>query len=421
MKTLGKNILCRMLSAQVIRLRAKHKIKVVAVAGSVGKTSTKLAIARLLGSTRRVLFQEGNYNDPVTVPLVFFGRNEPGIFNIFAWGKILLANELTIRRKYPYQFVVIELGTDAPGTMKRFAYLRPDLTVLTAVTEEHMEYFGSLDGVAKEELAVFNYTRQVLVNVDDTPPKYLAEKKYKYYGLDVTGGYHARNLKSRSWHGQRAAFYIAKKMLVEADFALTGSHGAKITLAAVAAADILGLGKDEIESGVSKIVAFAGRMQILPGIKNSTLIDDTYNSSPAAVRAALDVLYAGDAPQRIAILGSMNEMGDYSKQAHQEVGAYCNPKKLDWVVTIGPDAKKYLAPAAKEQGCEVKSFLSPYDAGHCVAQNLKEGAVVLAKGSQNRVFAEEALKELLSDPEDVTKLVRQSAYWQGVKSKQFIS
>jgi UDP-N-acetylmuramoyl-tripeptide--D-alanyl-D-alanine ligase len=160
-------------------------------------------------------------------------------------------------------------------------------------------------------------------------------------------------------------------------------------------------------------------MQILPGIKNSTLIDDTYNSSPVAVRAALDVLYAGDAPQRIAILGGMNEMGDYSPQAHKEVGAYCDPKKLDWVVTIGPDAKQYLAPAAKEQGCQVKSFLSPYDAGHFVAGLLKESAVVLAKGSQNRVFAEESLKELLANPEDASKLVRQSRHWQDVKAKQF--
>ena len=96
-----------------------------------------------------------------------------------------------------------------------------------------------------------------------------------------------------------------------------------------------------------------------------------------------------------------------------------NPWIIALVVTIGSDAETYLAPAAKKQGCTVKTFASPYEAGNFVASKLKKGAVILAKGSQNRVFAEESLKSLLANPDDSSKLVRQSSYWLQRKRDQF--
>ena len=148
-------------------------------------------------------------------------------------------------------------------------------------------------------------------------------------------------------------------------------------------------------------------------------MDDTYNASPISVKAALDAVYAADSPQRIAILGTMNELGAYTQSAHQEVGAYCDPSKLAMVVTIGSDAQEYLAPAAKDRGCTVYSFDSPYAAGEFVKKKLKKGALVLAKGSQNRVFAEEALKILLANKADAADMVRQSDYWLSIKRQQF--
>jgi UDP-N-acetylmuramoyl-tripeptide--D-alanyl-D-alanine ligase len=160
-------------------------------------------------------------------------------------------------------------------------------------------------------------------------------------------------------------------------------------------------------------------MQVLRGVQGSSIIDDTYNASPVAVEAALDVLYAAHTVQRIAILGNMNELGDYSAEAHCEVGRYCRPDKLDLVVTIGVDAEKYLAVAARAKGCIVESYSSPYEAGAAVLRHLKKGAVILAEGSQNGVFAEESLKGLLADKTDFSKLVRQSRYWMHTKRHQF--
>jgi UDP-N-acetylmuramyl pentapeptide synthase len=190
-------------------------------------------------------------------------------------------------------------------------------------------------------------------------------------------------------------------------------------LAAAAVARIIGLNEEELSRGLKEVKPFAGRMQILDGKKGSTIIDDTYNASPAAVIAALDVLYSVKATQRIAILGNMNELGGYSQQAHEEVGAYCRSDLLDLVVTIGADVEKYLVPVAKAKGCTVQSFASPYDAGAYVLTALQEGAVILAEGSQNRVFAEEAVKLLLENPADNGKLVRQSDDWLQIKQKQF--
>jgi UDP-N-acetylmuramoyl-tripeptide--D-alanyl-D-alanine ligase len=135
--------------------------------------------------------------------------------------------------------------------------------------------------------------------------------------------------------------------------------------------------------------------------------------------AALDVLYTSRATSRIAVLGNMNDLGRFSKGAHEQVGAYCDPKKLDEVITIGPDANKYLAAAAKKAGCKVTSFDTPYEVGNYLRPKLQKGMTVLVKGSQNRVFLEEAVKLMLDNLSDRTKLVRQSRPWLNKKEKQF--
>lgn len=419
-KLAGRSIVCKVLEWQVRTLRRKHDFKVVAVAGSVGKTSTKLAIAELLGQTLRVRHQKGNYNDRVTVPLVFFGQTEPSLFNVLAWLKLFGANQAALSHAYEYDVVVVELGTDGPGQLAEFAYLQPDIAVVAAVSPEHMEFFGTLDAVANEELGVFDFARTVLVNADDIAGVYLAGRPFREYSLVNPQAHYYAKSRAKNLHGQTLDMVLPGGQL-KADVRLIGRQGAKFVLAAAAVADMLGVKTSDIADGLPKLVPFAGRMQVLSGIKNSTIIDDTYNSSPVAALAALEVLYGAKTPQRIAVLGSMNEMGEYSPEAHREVGAFCDPNRLDLVVTIGADAEAYLAPAAIEKGCNVKTFASPYEAGEYVKLQLKRGAVVLAKGSQNGVFAEEALKPLLTVPADESKLIRQSPAWLKKKQSQFMS
>jgi UDP-N-acetylmuramyl pentapeptide synthase len=417
-KTIGKQFLCRMLEKQVVELRQKYGFTVIAVAGSVGKTSTKLAIAHTLARTKRVIYQEGNYNDRLTVPLVLFGHKLPGLFNLPAWIRILAANKRILKQDYPYDVAVLELGTDGPGQMKDFAYLRPDLTVVTAITPEHMEFFKTLDAVASEELTVLDYSRQTLVNADDTLAQYVMDRRVQTYGKAKGTDWHIASWDSKGLGGVNIKLEHGDDKY---DFAspLLGLQGAKITGATAAACLLTGLEAADVQSGLAGLPPTPGRMQILPGLQGSTIIDDTYNASPVAVMAGLDVLADAPAEKRIAILGSMNELGDYSKKAHEEVGNYCDAAKVDLVVTIGKMARDMLAPVAAQKGCVVESFLSPYEAGRYVKEQLKDGTVVLGEGSQNGVFAEEALKQLLADPADAVKFVRQSPSWLAVKKRQF--
>jgi UDP-N-acetylmuramyl pentapeptide synthase len=410
-KRLGKAVVAHLLAAQVRQLRRRHHFVVVAVAGSVGKTSTKIAVAQLLGQQLRVLYQEGNYNDSVTVPLVFFGQSEPNLFNPFAWMRVFGENAARLHQPYPYDVVVVELGTDGPGQMKQFVYVKPDITVLTAITPEHMEYFGTLGEVANEELTVFDYSKHVLVNVDMVPAKYLTGHEYSSYSLEgkLARMYYATRSQN-SLGGQELQIQTPSGKIT-AYVGYLGAQGAACALAAAAVADLLGVPRLAIKEALSTLEPFPGRMRVLEGLKGSKLIDDTYNATPVATTAALDVLYWAPAQQRIALLGSMNELGEYSKEAHEIVGTYCDPRKLDMVVTLGADAGRWLAPAARAQGCKVHTFSSHASASAFIRKHVKPRAVILVKGSQNGVFAEEVVKQLLAHPADAKKLVRQSPQW----------
>jgi UDP-N-acetylmuramoyl-tripeptide--D-alanyl-D-alanine ligase len=170
------------------------------------------------------------------------------------------------------------------------------------------------------------------------------------------------------------------------------------------------------KDSLSGLQSFKGRMQTLGGVKKSVIIDESYNASPASMKIALDALYAHQKPHKVAVLGMMNELGVSSPDAHTEVGRYCNPETLDFVVTIGRDANSFLADAAQAKGVTVYRAQSSKEAGEIVFRNLKEDSVILVKGSQNGVFAEEAIKPLLADLKDQKRLVRQGDEWKTKKN-----
>lgn len=418
-KSFGKWILCKILEAQIKSLRKKHHFKVVAVAGSAGKTSTKFALAQMLSTKKKVLFQEGNYNDRLTVPLIFFNHPQPSIFNVFAWTRIIFQNFIIIRQPYAYDCVIVELGTDGPGQIEKFEYLQPEIVVLTSIAEEHMEYFDSIDAVAEEEMGVHKFAKLLVVNIDDTNQKYLEGLDFTSYGLSENAQYRFSKLVADDLDKPAAELVLSNGTKISVKLNMLGNQGAKICLAAAAVGDMLGYSNEDIIKGLQSIHPVPGRLIVFAGKNGSKLLDDTYNASPIAVKAALDVLYATKAKHRIAILGTMNELGKDSNELHKQIGEYCSSAKLDVVVTIGEQAANYLAPAAKDKGCKVHSFNNPYEAGDFVAEMVKPGSVVLIKGSQNGVFAEEAVKKLLDHPSDAGKLVRQSDYWLAKKAKQF--
>ena len=188
---------------------------------------------------------------------------------------------------------------------------------------------------------------------------------------------------------------------------------------AVAVAAKMGLASDEIISGLAKIQPVFGRMNFLRGVEDSILIDDTYNSSPAAAEAALRTLYNLHVPSRIAILGDMNELGSISAVEHQKIGNFCDPLSLSWVITVGDKANQFLAAAARNRGCQVKTCANAIEAATFARKVMEKGCAILLKGSQGGIFLEEATKILLKDKSDISKLVRQDEKWTREKNDFF--
>jgi UDP-N-acetylmuramyl pentapeptide synthase len=424
MKAYIKNQLTKLFVRQAKKILKNHNPLVVVVVGSVGKTSTKFAIASVLKQKYRVRYQEGNYNVPLTLSFVLTGQQLPNLMNPFGWMKAWLKGQKYIYANFPYEVVLLELGTDAPGDIIAFKdIITADIAVVSAVSEEHMEFFGDVEAVAEEELSVAQFAQKLIINGDDTNKEFIKlfvpdMTDVALYGYDKKATYNVSSQRNGHYSFNVAiSFPDATKLETEVDVA--SKQGIKPIAAAVAVGDALGLTHHQIEKGIRSIQPAPGRMRVFDGINSTTIIDDTYNASPIAVEAALTALYDMKAPQKIAILGSMNELGAVSQTAHENIGELCNPNKLDLVITLGEQANTYIAAKAEEQGCKVIRTLSPIKAGKVAAQNASEGAVILVKGSQNRVFAEEAVKQLLANPSDIDNLVRQSDFWMAKKAEQF--
>lgn len=422
-----KKLIQKKLEQYVVKYFQKHpEVKLVIVAGSVGKTSTKQAIATLLSQRYRVALQEGNHNTHMSAPLAILGIEYPdNIHSIGAWLSVFAAARKRIKEPSGTDVIIAELGSDTPGDMAIFArYLRPDIAVVTAVTPEHMEFFGTIEEVAREELSAANMAQLAIINRDDIDGRFamfLTNPNLTTYGTTAAAEYRFEqqdfNVED-GYKGQVIAAGYAESFT--ATIKLIGEHSIRPAMGGVAVAVKLGLTPQEIKAGLAQLRPVPGRMNILRGIDGTLLIDDTYNSSPVAAHSALQTLYNLQAPQRIAILGSMNELGATSAEEHQKLGQLCDPTLLAWVITVGDDAERYLAPAARARGCQVKSFKSAIEAGGFARSVTEPGAIILAKGSQGGVYLEEAVKVLCVMSED-ERLVRQSPAWMKRKDTYFQS
>jgi UDP-N-acetylmuramoyl-tripeptide--D-alanyl-D-alanine ligase len=404
---------------------AKHsEVKLIVVVGSVGKTSTKRALADLISRRYRVRMHEGNHNTEFAAPLAILGIEYPdNPKSIAAWLTVFRAARLRIKQPTDVDVIIQELGTDHPGDIAAFGkYLKPDFALVTAVTPEHMEFFGTIEAVAQEELSVSDFAKYVLINRDDVEGRFAdfeTNPNFSTYGTTGAAEYRFEQQGFTIEAGYNGSVISPNSEPFPATIKVVGEHSLRPVMGAVAAGMMLGLTPADIVSGLALVKPVPGRMNVLRGIQGTTIIDDTYNSSPAAAAAALQTLYSFDAaPQRIAILGDMRELGASSQIEHEKLGAICDPNLLAWVVLVGPDCEKHLAPVARGRGCQVHIARNALEAGEFVRSVTEDGAVILAKGSQNTIFLEEAVKVLCDMTEDV-QLVRQSASWQKAKNAHF--
>lgn len=387
--------------------------RVIVVAGSIGKTATTQAVATVLKEQFNVRATYANFNTATGVPLSIFDERFP--VTRAGWLTLIPRIWLKSRKQQDFDVLVLELGTDHPGELQQFSYLKPELGIITAIAPEHMEFFENLDTVAAEEFSISAFCKDLLINRDMVAQTY--RKKYAPHHATYLGEHTPCEVTVST--GNTVTIRCGTMTLRNITTHLVGTHSLYSLLTAARVGQQLGMNEKRLRKGLQRVKPVPGRMQLLEGKKHAKIIDDTYNSSPEAAIAALNTLYAYPGKQRIALLGNMNELGRTAPLAHRNLGNHCDPEQLDLVITLGKDANKYTAKAARKRGCEVIEAQTPYEAADIIQEQLKSHAVILAKGSQNGVFAEEAVKQLLKYPKDSKQLVRQTPYWLAVKRIAF--
>ncbi len=421
MKNIAKKIIISRLNTKVRKLLSSHKITIIGVTGSVGKTSTKLAIGQVLSATRKVRYSVDSYNTDIGIPLSLFGLKVPSkLWDPRAWKKIFtqIDNEIA---HYKYDTVVLELADDEFVMMKKVLQIvKLDIGVISAIAPVHMEFLKDMKTVVHYNWQTAANAKKIIYNADS---KELRKKAYKTgtIGFGMKHGVIRFNNIKRSKNGCLQASLKIGKNKHTIHTRVIGVQNLYSLLAAAAVGHELQIPFEAICFELSHVEPVAGRMNILRGIEATRIIDDSYNSSPDAAVSALNTLkeFKG---RRIAVLGSMNELGDQSTPAHQEVGTMA-AKVVDLLVTIGKSAEEVMAPAAVHGGLkndQIKIFRTPYEAGHYLKGVIKKGDVILVKGSQSGVYTEEVTRILL-DPQINAEevLVRQSSVWKRRKKKSF--
>lgn len=406
----------------------RHKPKIIAITGSVGKTSTKDAVFSVLKDSFYVRKSEKSFNSEIGLPLSILGLenawNNPfyWILNIF-----LGLYKAVFSLHYP-EWLILELGVDHPGDMEKVSkWLKTDIVVFTqfGTVPVHVEFFNSPEEIIKEKSKLLHSLKKdgvLILNYDDRNVLALKEKslnKTITFGFSEDVDMQASNADILYEDGRPSgtifrADYSGNSLPVRIAGALGRGH-IYPALVALSVGLALNMNIFKISEVLSSHRAPLGRMNIIEGVSGSIIIDDTYNSSPVAVGEALSTLEKIETSGRkIAVLGDMMELGRYSDEEHKKVGELAS-SVADIIVAVGIRAKG-IAESALLSGMSennVLKFDSSIEAGDKLKNLVKEDDVILVKGSQS-MRMERVVEKLMAKPDDKKKLlVRQDKEWLG--------
>jgi UDP-N-acetylmuramoyl-tripeptide--D-alanyl-D-alanine ligase len=356
--------------------------KIAGVTGSVGKTTTKEILAALLGAKLRVLKSEGNFNNEYGLPLTLFRLDES------------------------HQAAVLEMGMSRRGELARLAAIaRPDVGVVTRVAPAHLEFFSSVDEIAlaKRELieGLNGRDSTAVLNADD--PRVaafgaFAPGRVVTYGIDAPAFFSAAAIEDRGALGS-AFDYVSPEGRVRLELPVPGRHAIYNALAALAAASVWNIGAAEAQWVFRTLRVPAMRGELLRFSNGAALINDSYNSSPAALHAMVSVLAATpNFQRRIVAAGEMRELGAASPALHREAGIFtAKTGTVEWVIGVEGDAEQIVegAVSAGIPRAKTKFFNSSEDAAKFLEEFLKPGDVLLVKGSRG-VKMERIVETLLA-------------------------
>jgi UDP-N-acetylmuramyl pentapeptide synthase len=421
----------RLLAFFARKIIAKHQPLVIGITGSVGKTTTRHAVACALSAKYFLREPEKNFNNEIGIPLTVIGAKgldeDTGFLaRKFGWIRIFAEALVVwlIPQNYP-KVLVLEYGIDHPGDMDALvSIVRPNIAVLTTIGISHREHFDKPEDIAFEKgklAASLPENGTYVYNLDD--PNVAAQTSRTKAKLISYGkaGHSASQpdvmLTSVEEHLEMPPatklHFKTPTREISVTIPVVGTAHESSILAAIAVAESLDIDTELILKGLSSYRAVPGRLNILPGIKRTILIDDTYNAAPLSMSEALQLLARFDNPVKIAVLGDMRELGDLSDQAHAQIGELASRLGLSKLVTVGELGKK-IAESAQAHGMAaeaIESYDNSREAAANVLKNLEPESVILIKGSQ-AVRMEKITKELLAEPTSATStLVRQYGKW----------
>lgn len=404
--------LIRLLARRTI---AKYHPRIIAVAGSVGKTATKDAIAAGLSSVSGGLRKtQGSFNAEIGVPVTIIagGKSRQGIGQWLGvvWQGI---RQLMVRTKFPGT-LVIEMGADKPGDLRQLLeVVTPDVGVLTSAAPEHMEFFGDMKAVIAEESLIVRMLRPdgiAVINADDERCLEVASQvssNVLTYGWNPEADIRAEHA-TTTYDDRSLPTGMVVKIAVDGSVVpvalpgVIGRHQVLPLLATVAVAKAMGVPIGDVMKNMSAYQPPPGRMRLLRGKQHSVILDDSYNASPEAMEAAIRTVSEMHIPGRkIAILGQMSELGTQTNEYHEKIGQMFIPKTVSVLITVGPIAQ-LIGTTAVTVGFPIAKHINVKDAesaADLVLDMIAPGDLVLCKGSRYSSRLERAVKMLLEDPD----------------------
>ena len=426
MKIILRHIITIIIEWEAKLVLRKYKPKIIAITGSVGKTSTKDAIFVVVRHALIARKSDKSFNSEIGIPLTVLGRDNAWS-NPFLWlGNIARGLVLLVAREHYPKWLVLEVGAGKPGDIARTAaWVIPDIVVFTAFSAVpvHVEFFKSVEALFEEKanlVKALKGTGMLILNADDERVLSLREKtkaKSITYGFSSKAMFRASNMAIEYEDGRPVGttfkFEYDSNVFPVVMHGVLGVQPVYSALAALSLGVYLKLNIIDMIEALCMHKTPPGRMRIIPGIKGSTIIDDTYNASPVAGEAAVEALAnIKTKGKKIAVLGDMLELGKFTIEEHQKLGELVG-KNVDLLLAVGPRAK-YMVEGALSSDMSEKNIIEFDDArlaGKYLEGVIGDGDVILAKGSQS-MRVERAVEEIMAHPEDAqTLLVRQEDEW----------
>ncbi len=426
MKSLFKYIITAIIEYEAKLVLRKYKPKIIAITGSVGKTSTKDAIFAVVEKSLLARKSEKSFNSEIGMPLTILNCDNAWS-NPFHWFYNITKglSLILVRNHYP-KWLVLEVGAGKPGDILRATRLiTPDVVVFTAFSAVpvHVEFFKSVEALFDEKanlVRVLKPTGMLILNADVERVLSLRDKtkaKCITYGFGENAMFRATNMHIAYEDGRPVGttfkFEYDGNVFPVVVGGVIGVQPIYSTLAALSLGVYLKQNIIDMIGAIEDYNSPPGRMRVVPGLKGSTIIDDTYNASPIASEAAVDVLTdIKTKGKKIAVLGDMLELGKFTEEEHKKLGAQVG-RVADLLLVVGPRSK-YIVDGALESNMSEKNIIE-FDnsrlAGKYLEGVIGEGDIILVKGSQS-MRMERTVEEIMAHPEDASSvLVRQEDEW----------